>query len=245
MEEAIALLDRAVPLGGGTSLTPRRRRLAAVLDTQDLGLAGLEVRPDTVVAGSAVPLQALVEAQVGLPEALVRACRLEAAWNLRNMATLAGTIMAGDGRSPLLTALLALGARAAFEPGGAELRLEELLPARPRERRLMTRVSFDQPRASAYEQIARSPADRPLVAVAIARFDRRSAGEQYRVALGGYGDQPLRVMDAEVALSGGDLEAAAEAARGAFSAAEDAWASAAYRSDVAAVLVRRVAAELS
>jgi CO/xanthine dehydrogenase FAD-binding subunit len=81
----------------------------------------------------------------------------------------------------------------------------------------------------AYEYVARSPADLPIVCAAAARWPSGRA----RLALGGFGAAPALVLD------GPGVEGAAEAARCAYSTAEDAWASAEYRADVAAVLARR------
>lgn len=239
LEEALALLERGVPLAGGTALTPRRYHLEAVIDLQDLGLDGLEVGETEVRVGAAVRLQRLVE-EAGAPEVLRRACRQEAGWNLRNMATLGGAAASGDGRSPLLTVLLALDARLRLEPGSEEQALDAWLEARGKPpRRLITEIVLPRPEAAAYEQVARSPADRPLVAAALARH-----GDGWRVALGGYGERPVRVPQAEAALAMGDLSAAARAAGEAYRQAGDAWASAEYRSEVAAVLVRRLATEV-
>jgi len=44
LQQALELLSRARPLGGGTALTPRRAELDSVMDLQDLGLAGQELR---------------------------------------------------------------------------------------------------------------------------------------------------------------------------------------------------------
>jgi CO/xanthine dehydrogenase FAD-binding subunit len=70
------------------------------------------------------------------------------------------------------------------------------------------------------------------------------SGPAFGVALGGFGQRPMLLPDAELALAAGDRESAADAARAACSGAEDAWASAEYRADVAATLVRRLAGEV-
>jgi len=88
-----------------------------------------------------------------------------------------------------------------------------------------------------YEQVARSPADRPIVAAAVGHSD----GTAYRVVLAGFGARPVRVPRAEKALAADDPRAAGEAAAEAYAHAEDAWAGAEYRSHIAAVLGRRLA----
>ena len=50
---------------------------------------------------------------------------------MRNQATLAGSVVTGDGRSPLLAVLLALDASVHLEPGTVECALQDFLSQRP------------------------------------------------------------------------------------------------------------------
>ena len=235
LDEAISLLKEGVPLAGGTSLIPRRRGLTSVVDLHDAGLGGLEATGAGLVAGSCVTLQSLAELGGSIPPALAHACLLEAGWNLRNVATLGGTLMAADGRSPLVTCLLALGAEVVLEPGGESLELDALLDRRESQRidRLITQVAIPVSRL-AFEQVARSPADRPIVCVAVAQVTVQGDRSQLRVALGGFGARPLLVPRAD-SVDGWGRQAAEQ-----YAGAGDTWASADYRSDVAGVLVRRL-----
>ncbi len=230
LAEAVALLGRARPLAGGTALTPDRRRVEAVIDLQELGLDRLERGDETIELGSGCRLQSLAESD-SVPEMLREAARREAGWNLRNAATLGGTIAAGDGRSPLLTGLLALRAEVLIQPESRWGDLDLVLAGRPDSLRgkLMTSVRFRIPVGQGYDQVGRTPADTPIVCVAAAIW----AGGSPSVALGGLGSAPLR-LEAESGVS-----RFVQAASLAYGQAEDAWASAAYRSEVAAVLVRR------
>ena len=230
LAEAVSLLGRAQPLAGGTVLTPRRRRVEAVIDLQDLGLDRLEQSDETLELGSGVRLQSLADLDT-VPEMLRESARREAGWNLRNAATLGGTVAAGDGRSPLLTVLVALQAEILIEPEGRWADLDLVLSGRPDSfrGRLMTSMRFRVPAGQGYDQVARTPADAPIVCVAAASW----ASGPLSVALGGFGPAPLRLA-AEGGVSG-----FVQAASLAYGQAEDAWASAAYRSEVAGVLVQR------
>jgi carbon-monoxide dehydrogenase medium subunit len=246
MAEALSDVERGAPLAGGTALTPKAADLNAVVDLQDLGLDALRVEDEQVVAGAMLTLSALVDAADLLPGGLRQACRLEASANLRNAATLAGTVMVADGRSPLVTALLALDASATIEPRGETVTLDRLLDLREAglTGRLITSMRFRMPEALAVQQVARAPADVPVVCAALAL--RRERGRRvFGFALGGFGSRPIRVAEAEVALAGDEVEAAAAAAIQAFARAGDAWASAAYRAHVAGVLMRRLAQEVA
>lgn len=246
LEQALRLLSGAEPLAGGTSLTPRRSGVRAVVDLQQLQLDELVVAKDSIRLGATCKLQALVEASPPLPAALAEAAGLEAPLNLRNMATVAGTIVACDGRSPLVTLLLALDAIAHLLPGNQAEPVDSLLQGRPQalDGKLITRLEARSPAALRFAQVARSPKDRPIVCVALGQAQGKSGQVEFRLALGGHGSRPLRLPAAEAALQRGDLETAAAAAAEAYSQAEDPWASAAYRAHVAAVLTRRLAQEV-
>jgi CO/xanthine dehydrogenase FAD-binding subunit len=249
LQQALGLLGRSRPMGGGTALTPRRAELDSVLDLQDLDLAGHELRAGQLVLGAMLRLQALTEEIPALPPAVSQACRLEAGWNMRNQATLAGCVVTGDGRSPLLAVLLALDASVHLEPGKAEMALQDFLTQRPGsvEGRLIVALGLARGARLGYEGVARSPADRPFVCAALARLD---TGE-LRVVLGGFGDRPIRVEEAEGALQRAGavtpeaIAAAGNSAGAAYASAGDQWASAEYRAAVAETLVSRLAQGIS
>jgi probable selenate reductase FAD-binding subunit len=247
LSEALELLGRGVPLAGGTIITPQRRKISAVIDLRELGLDRLEIQDGSISLGAGLNLQALVEAGETIPHALKVSCHQEAGWNLRNVATIGGTIMSGDGRSPFLTVLLALEATALLEPGGETVQLGKLLEMReePDFKRLITTIMFPSPIDLAYEQVSRSPADQPLVCAAGALLPEDNNRGRLRLALGGFGSKPIRLMEAESFVNQtGDIDAAVDISRAAYSNADDVWASGEYRSHVAGVLVRRLATRL-
>lgn len=230
--EALRLLGEGVPLGGGTSLVTRRKNLAAVVDLQDLELDGCLISNGTAVFGAAVTLQELYTMGRPLPAALLEAARLEAALNLRNMATLGGTLMSGDGRSTLLTALLALDTVVSLEPGAIEVRLDDLLNERKTRARLITSLRFELPLAMGLEHVGRTPTDKPNLCVVAVR-----TADGVRLALGGHGSRPLL-------LAGVPADEIAAAASAAYRQAGDDWASAEYRQDVAGKLSERLLQEV-
>lgn len=236
LEEALRLLrhPQAVPLAGGTVLTlvQREEELIAV-DLQALGLNGISPRGNAVKLGAMVTLQQLLEWE-GSTEDLRQAIRLEAPLNLRNMATLGGTVVTADGRSPLLTALLALDMRLTLYRDEAEesLPLGDFLPFRPRG--LITKLTLPANVRFAFEYVARTPADVPILCVALTRWP----SGRTRLVLGGWGRQPSLAMDGPEATG---LEIAA---RNAAYEAADERASAEYRREVAAVLARRALEKL-
>lgn len=239
LTDVLALLTRpgmkTYPLGGGTVLTQASVERFAVVDLQDLGLNRIEKHGKDLEVGAAVTLQAFLE-YAGLQPALTRATRLEATANLRRVATLAGTLVAASGRSPLVTALLALDATLTILPGSEKVSLGELLLQRGPglSGRLITGISLPLNARLSYESIARTPADQPIICAAVAQWP----SGRTRAALGGFGPAPRLALDGP---ESGGIESAT---RNAASQAGDAWASVDYRQEMAVVLVRRCMEDL-
>lgn len=244
IEEALALLRRpgivSRPLGGGSAIDRFGPESLAVVDLQRLALDEIKARGNWIDLGATVTLQKLLDTP-GLPAALYETVRREATHNLRQVATVAGTLVAADGRSPFTTAMYALDAVVRLLPGkdgsqGDQVHLGDFLPFRYEllEGRLITQVTIPANVSLAYHYVARAPADRPIVCAAAARWP----SGRTRVALGGYGSAPVLAMD------GPESAGAVTAAQNAYSEAGDEWASAEYREEVAGVLVRRCIEEL-
>ncbi len=248
LAEALALLARpnppTLPLGGGTALndpTYRSRLPAAdfaVVDLQALGLNKIEAKDGRLHIGATATLQDLLN-QAELWPALAEAIRLETTYNLRQMASVAGTLAACNGRSPFATALLALDAEITLVGAGdgvdkatsAPVGLGDLLPVRASRLagQLITEIRLPLKAKLSYNSVARTPADQPIVCVAVAQWP----SGRTRVALGGYGAAPTLAAD------GPEAEGSTIAARAAYSQAADAWASAEYRAEMAEVLTQR------
>jgi CO/xanthine dehydrogenase FAD-binding subunit len=239
IEEALSLLARTdpptVPLAGGTALNHPGRPPVAAVDLQDLGLDTIERRGSSLQVGAMVTLQELL----GLNElqpALQKAILHEATYNLRQSATIAGTLVSGNGRSPFLTAMLALDPSLTILGeglvNGDQPDLGDVLPLRSEKLRgrLITTVTAPLNVKLAYEYVARTPADRPIVCAAAAQWP----SGRTRLTLGGFGDLPLLVLDGSI-----ELPEAQSAAEDAYSQAGDEWASAEYRRAMAGLLSQR------
>jgi CO/xanthine dehydrogenase FAD-binding subunit len=240
LEEALALITRAspltLPLGGGTLLSHGQDEAAEVVDLQALGLNKIHKRGNVLEVGATCTLQALLDHE-DCPKDLRAALRLEAPLNLRNVASVAGTLVTCDGRSALATALLALDAQVTImRPDTEKTSLGEFLPLRRpvTNRYLMTALEINLGVRLAFEYVARTPADKPIVAAALAQWP----SGRTRLALGGYGSAPVLAMD------GTEPAGLAEAARNAYEEASDPWGSAEYRSEIAAALSGRCLARI-
>lgn len=192
LEQAKKLLDRktpvTVPLGGGTVVSDPTGEPVAVVDLQALGLDKIAGDSSLVKIGAMARLQSLVESDI-LPEGIAKAARRETNINIRRAATIGGMLVTSDGRSPLLGCLLALDARLFWDPGNKSMYLTEWL-SKARQKnpgKLISGLEFNKPGDVFYDEIARSPEDRPIVFIAVARW---LTGET-RVVIGGAGAFPI------------------------------------------------------
>lgn len=234
LDTALKLLSRqeppTYPLGGGTVLNQPRIDRFAVVDLQDLELNTFQNRGNTLDLGATINFQSIL-AIPELPSALLKAFKHEATYNLQQVATIAGGVIASDGRSPLTTTLLALDTTLTLEPGDEKIFLGDLLPLREEKLsgRLVTQIQIPLNTKLFYEYVARTPADLPVICVSLAQWP----SGRTRLALGGYGAAPILAFD------GSEAQGIEVAARNAYSHAEDTWASSEYRQEMAVILTRR------
>jgi CO/xanthine dehydrogenase FAD-binding subunit len=231
LDEALTLLTQPnrTPLGGGTLLSRPTTDPVEAVDLQALSLDSIKKSGNNLEIGATVTLQQLLESEL-CPEAMKPALKLEAPLNLRNAATVAGTLVACDGRSTFGTILLALDAKIETRYSTDDSRISnigEFLPLRPRG--LITSITVPLNVKLTFDSVSRTPADKPIICAALAQWN----SGRTRLVLGGYGKSPLLAMD------GTEAEGVETAARNAFHEATDEWASAEYRMDVAATLARR------
>lgn len=271
LEDALRLLQRqdvlTVPLAGGTGLVGRGGPgVEAVVDLHDLGLDYITVQaPEAEATGGPFPLrvgamtslQALVESETvddlagGL---LGEAASRSASATLRAQSTVGGTLATGDARHPLSVALLALDAELVVWVGieRRQVPLDSFLGYRAQllgQRALIVEVRVPRSEAvtgGGFADVARTPADAPIVCAA-ARVYRDAAGGRafgVRLALGGVAERPVRVPAVERALEGqvvtpGLIARVETLAREAVHPAGDWLGGADYRREMAGVLARR------
>jgi len=240
LDEALTLLTQPniLPLGGGTLLSQPTADPVEVADLQLLGLDTVKKNGDNLEFGATLTLQSLLESEY-CPEPLKSALKLEAPLNIRNSATVAGTLVACDGRSTFATLLLALDAKLKViskQKGEETVNIGDLLPARDQIRgKLITKVVIPLNVKLAFEYVARTPSDKPIVCVAVAGW----GSGRTRVTVGGHGKSPMLAMD------GTESEGFESAARNACHEAVDEFASAEYRMDAAATLAKRCLVKIS
>jgi CO/xanthine dehydrogenase FAD-binding subunit len=233
LHEALNLLlqPNTLPLGGGTILTQRENETFSVVDLQDLRLDKLHKSGNNLEVGATATLQTVLESAY-TPDPLKEAIKLEAPLNLRTMGTVAGTLLTCDGRSPFGTVMLALDAECTLTGDNpSAISLGNLFPIRDElvKGKIITKIRIPSNTKLAYEAIARTMDDQPIVCAALAQWP----SGRTRLVLGGWGKAPTLAMD------GNESGGVEEAARNAFSEAADDWASAEYRYEVSAILAKR------
>jgi CO/xanthine dehydrogenase FAD-binding subunit len=249
IQRALELMARSspttVPLGGGTVLNRPSSQAFAVVDLQALAdqpdsiLGQLKLSGSSMTIGAAVRLQNLLEWDAS-PLFLKNVLKYEGSHNLRQIATLGGTLVAADGHSGFAAAMLALDPTLTVlrvNQQAQEISYGELLALRHQTMTglLILSVSISAQPKFAYQSVSRTPADFPIVGAAVAVWP----SGRTRVVLTGYGNSPILVVDGPEA-GGVDI-----AAREAYSHAEDEWASAGYRSAMAQTLVLRCLEKIS
>lgn len=257
-DEAVRLLaegGRARPMAGGTWLMPaltERQALAdRVVGLRRAGLDGVTVDGGRIRLGATTTLSALIAA-APLP-VLVQAASEVGGWAVRNMATVAGNLLAPNPAGDLAVALLALGAQAeVLDRDGArtidvDALLRDGLPAGA----LVTAVTLPVPEGRVgYLKLGRRAANTPAVVTAAVHLqaDGGRIGVA-AVALHGVADRPVRSSAAEDALRGATLDPdvidrAAAAAVAAVDPPDDPVASGWYRRRMIGVVLRRVLTDI-
>jgi CO/xanthine dehydrogenase FAD-binding subunit len=232
--DALALLLRTVPktvaLGGGTVLSKTKEDVA-VVDLQSLGWNSIRESATFVFTGGCVTLEAL-RTHFGADSAIGHAITIEAGKNIRCMATLGGTLASNGGRSPFLTALLALGVELIVKPGEEGYEVGEWLDERNSftSSKVISSVFFSKNATLAFDSIGRSPLDLPTLCCAVARNDQH----QVRIAFGGFGEAPI------LAFTGTDQENYLPSVEKALNHSGDQWASAEYRLQTGRTIVQRL-----
>lgn len=236
--EALRLLNtpKTIPLAGGTFINSNFRGQYNLIDLQSVGLEKIIIRNKKIEVGSTAKLQQLFLSET-LPDPLRIAIQLEAPLNVRNSASIGGLLRTCDGRSPVATSLLALDAKIILEPNHEELLMANFFATRSNfpQGSLITAIILPIEQFFSFAHVARTPLDRPVVCAALSTW----ANGRTRLALGGFGNQPILVADGQI------LDDFAAAARSAYSDAEDDWASAEYRSEMAGVLSNKCLTQIN
>jgi carbon-monoxide dehydrogenase medium subunit len=262
---------RTVPLAGGDTLIGAGdRTVEAVVDLQSLGLDSYSLDPNlgALSAKAMVTRAQLAGLEAAAPPApgpashaakdtplriLAAGARRWGGSMQRNRATLGGALATAAANDPLVVALLACDARVLLcaQAGYRTMPLAEFLPERQQilaAPALITDVVVPLPpgRLTGYglADVARTPADAPIVVAAAAITVSYGICAHARLALGGAAPDPLRLPEVEAqlvdqALTPELIAAAAARAAECVQPAGDFRGSAEYRKAMVGVLAKR------
>lgn len=205
----------AAYLSGGTELNSRASRIhpTSVVSLSPLGLRDINYSDESITIGAMVTLEDLCH--TGHPKhPFMLALRTAAAnvgnRNIRNMATLGGNICACKSCSDMLPLLLALDSKLQVHPSPG---VEETVSvadyiAGPRIA-LITDVVLPVPPKTffiAIRRYTRTANDLALVNVTVGLDVREGSCNRARVSIGGVAARPVRIPEAEAALTGQHLD---------------------------------------
>lgn len=163
-----------------------------IVDLQAVGLNQLSEADGTLTLGSMVRLQDIVD-NSNAPELLRHMAHREGPNTFRHAATIGGVVAGADPESELLAALLVFKATLTIQTDNRvqTTSVADYLANKSTvfERGVITQVSLPTTGKTAAERVARTPADKPIVA-ALARLDE---ADTLRVALCGLADSPILV----------------------------------------------------
>jgi len=258
--ELLASLENVRVLAGGQSLVPMLNlRLVApdhIVDLERIGeLVGIEQTAHGLVLGAmttqrAIERSALVRERCPL---LSEAIEHVGHQQTRNRGTIGGSLCHLDPAAelPLVAAALDATLVAASKSGQRRISFSDFpagyLTSQLRHDEIVTRVEFPALRPGtgwAFVEFARRPADFAIAAAAaLLTVDSDDSIREARIAVGGLGPAPLRIVAAERALIGqkcrDGLLASAAAAVAASPAEGDALYPSDYRRELAGVMAKR------
>ena len=238
LEDALKLLRRKQPetrpLGGGTLLSAPSAATVAAVDLQQLKLNKIALHGKNLHIGATATLQALLDTK-DIQPALAAAIRHEASYNLRQAASVAGSLVGADGRSPFAAAMLALDAQLEIQPKDETMSYGELLalPAENLRGKLITKITISLQTKLSYQYVARTLADLPIICIALGVWP----SGRTRLAVGGFGAAPA------LALDGREGSGLVEALENMLVSASDQWGSAEYRLEAGKALLQRATIE--
>ena len=198
IDEAARLLRRKdvhtiVLAGGTTAIGEGSPEIEAVVDLGGLNLEFIEYENGALYLGAMLRLQTIVEKLHDVSDVLLAdAARRTASLNIRNMATVGGVLAGGDNHSPFSVALAALRARVKIYEQPGEMPMWSEIASQVRTRglrgKLITAISLNLPpghMGAHYDQVARTPADRPIVSAAAIAYENASGALDTTTAIGG------------------------------------------------------------
>ena len=229
-------------IGGMLWLKMSTAQIQTAIDLSGLGLDQIEETEDAWKIGCMVPLRALElhEGLNSLSQGMIReSVRSIVGVQFRNLATIGGSIFGRFGFSDVLTCFLALDTEVELYKGGI-IPLEEFAQME-RDNDILVRVIVKKrPGRSSYQSHRNTKTDFPVLAVAVTRYE-----EEIKVAVGA---RPMKAVCLHVPAeeaAGKDGKVLAKELAEKVPMGSNMRGSAAYRTHLAEVLIKRALTEIT
>ena len=252
LEEAYRYLneiDGAEVLGGTTYVRLSSRTIKLAIDLQDVGIGDIKKVDGYISIGAMAKLanvqfHDLIMNYAGgyLSDAISHIWSVQ----LRNVATVGGTIVPKWGFSDFITAVLALPTEVEFYVAG-RMKLETFLENPTPKKDIMTRLLIkDEPRRASFKFIRNSHYDFSMINLAVSAKVNGERLEDWRVAVGARPAVATLMRETMDYLNSGnfDVEKAVDVLKGELKVSSDFRASEEYRREMAGVLLKRALKEV-
>ncbi|AKI96694.1 FAD binding domain-containing protein [Kosmotoga pacifica] len=260
VQEAFELFNEdrshSVLLAGGTTVAlMKSSTIERIIDLENLGLNSIAENEDSVVAGAMVTIEdfrknPIVQKHFG--NFFFDAFSLVGSWQLRNMATIGGSIAPRLGWSDVTTCLIATGARLIVydEQGYKNISIDEFNHTPKEKKPLITNIIFPGDGYHySFKKFSKSTFDIAIINVAVGVKLNDDIIEDTRVVVGSRPQFPTRFSAVEEGIKGLKLDATtASIARNLtfenFEGGSNLKASVEYRQHLASMFVERALLEI-
>jgi CO/xanthine dehydrogenase FAD-binding subunit len=199
LEDALASVQEGASiLSGGTFLSKNQEEIESVVDISHIPLSGIQITDRNIEIGANTKLQELV-LHPDIPKTLKEIIKREKSLNIRNAATIAGTLLTSKGESGIKSWFI--GAQAVFSlyPKDSEQRV-----ANDRVKdTIITSIQFDKRTNVVYQTVSRTPDDVIWVGV----FLNAICKPEYQIVLCGFS---TNVLELKIDVSKQDPQKAVE-----------------------------------
>jgi putative selenate reductase FAD-binding subunit len=208
VEEAVSLKEKhagSLYFGGGTEINyaGSHKQSASVISLEGLGLKNIDQDGNTLVIGSSVTMQELIDTPL-VPTVLQEAARCIYSRNVRNMATLGGNIGANRTDSAVISCLIALSADLETAEEGL-VSVEEYISGDKDSLILFVRIPQQQGEC-AVTKISKSAGSPSVINVAVRIDETWDDIHEAVIAVGGVAPRVIRLGSIEEGLTSGKIK---------------------------------------